>query len=221
MTGIGGQGLLQAARKAGPLGWIAGAAFLWVIVYLIPSDKTQRAEDVLRTTFRLPDAARIEDIRRPQDYRDGSLVEGMVQFSAENYARYRATALDPNLWTPRTLGRNGTAVANTGDATLQSWHPIDTANPQRDPVFARSLYLAELGRLQAIEGLVLCFIVDRTNPAATGTASTLPADDLAVRPCTAVPDGGGSHALFLGVLDDRTQRLSMKVRHRGLLADPS
>jgi hypothetical protein len=44
------------------------------------------------------------------------------------------------------------------------------------------------------------------------------ADDRTIQPCTTLLDGGGSHALFLGVLDERTQRLSMKVRHRGLLA---
>ncbi len=221
MTGGYAQKLVQAARAAGVRGWIVGAAFLAVIVYIIPAAQTHRAEAALRTTFRLPDTAQINGIKRPHDYRDGSLVEGTVQFSADAYTRYRAAALDPNLWPPRTLRQNGTAIGNTGDTALQSWHLIDITNPNSDPVFARSLYRAELARLQASEGLVLCFIVDRTDPAITGSISALPAENLAVMPCTAIPDGGGTHALFLGVLNDRTQSLSMKLRHRGLLADPS
>jgi hypothetical protein len=205
--------------RPGLLGWLAVLAFLAVIVFVIPMGKTRQAETTLHEIFRLPDDAQVGNVKRPQDYGDGSLAEGTVQFSPEAYARYRQMVLDANRWTPWTLRWNDTPIHNTADPALQAWQPIDRGNPQRDPVLARSIQLRELGRVDAERGLALCFVAERSAGASARDRDAWQASDFTVRSCKAVLSDSRPHALVFGVLDDTRRTLTMKAQHGGLLSD--
>lgn len=61
MTSVSGQSFVQAAASTGVRGWILGACFPAFLISIFPSVQTERAEIVLRTTFRLPDSAQIKN----------------------------------------------------------------------------------------------------------------------------------------------------------------
>lgn len=205
--------------RPGLLGSLAVLAFLAVIVFIIPMGKTRHAEATMREIFRLPDEARIENVQRPQDYSDGSIVEGTVRFPPEAYARYRQMVLDPGRWTPWTLSWNGTPIPNTGDAALQLWQPIKKRVPKSNKVLARSIQLRELGRVDAENGLVLCFVAERSAGAPARDRDAWQAADFTVRSCWDVLSDSRPHALVFGVLDDNSRTLIMKAQHGGLLLD--
>lgn len=214
--------VFSALRKAGPLGFVIVAGFLFVIIFVIPGGKTKAAETVMRETFRIPNTAKFIDITRPRAYTAGIVVEGTVQFTPEAYSSYRKTAIDPSLWTPLTLSRNSVPVSQTHLGSLQSWQAISRSIPQSDGwkhISEKPVYYDELGRISAEKGLVLCYVIRRIRGKASKDKSTWRAEDFEVASCKETTVEPGPSALFFGVLDDQSNTLYTKVRHAGFWSE--